>query len=77
MPTVHPWVRTCKNKLYLVSSLNFLLVASGYESEYAKYTGRLVYAPVAGEITYVDANKVVFKPDTEVNGSKKEITYTF
>jgi DNA-directed RNA polymerase subunit beta len=51
------------------------LVASGYESEYAKYTGRLVYAPVDGVVTYADANKIVFKPDTEVNGSKKEITY--
>jgi DNA-directed RNA polymerase subunit beta len=27
------------------------LVASGYESEYAKYTGRLVYAPADGVIT--------------------------
>lgn len=51
------------------------IVASGYESEYARYTGRLVYAPADGTVTYADATKIVFKPDTEVNGSKKEITY--
>ncbi len=51
------------------------VVASGYESEYAKYTGRLIYAPVDGEVTYVDASKVVFKPSEAVNGNKKEITY--
>jgi DNA-directed RNA polymerase subunit beta len=51
------------------------LVASGYESEYAKYTGRLIYAPADGVVTYVDATKLVFKPDEAVNGNKKEITY--
>jgi len=54
-------------------------VASGLESEYAKYTGRLIYAPANGEITFVDATKITFKPDTEVvvdgKSSKKEITY--
>jgi DNA-directed RNA polymerase subunit beta len=51
------------------------VVASGFESEFAKYTGRLIYAPVSGEITYVDAAKIIFKPDEAVNGNKKEITY--
>lgn len=46
------------------------LVASGYESEYAKYTGRLIYAPADGVISFVDATKVVFKPE-----GGKEITY--
>lgn len=51
------------------------IVASGFESEFAKFTGRLIYAPVSGEITYADASKIVFKPDEQVNGNKKEITY--
>jgi DNA-directed RNA polymerase subunit beta len=51
------------------------LVSTGYESEYAKHTGRLVYAPTNGEITFVDATTVTFKPDEAVNGSKKEITW--
>lgn len=51
------------------------LIASGYESEYAKYTGRLIYAPADGVVTFVDASKVVFKADAEIKGSKKEITY--
>jgi DNA-directed RNA polymerase subunit beta len=47
-------------------------VASGLEAEIAKYTGRLVYAPENGTVTYVDGNKITFKGDT----AKKEQTFT-
>lgn len=45
------------------------LVSTGMEEEAAKYTGRLVIAPEDGEITEVDARKIVLK-------GKKE-THTF
>ncbi len=45
------------------------LVATGIESDAARFSGRLVYAKEAGEVTFVDASKVVVK------GAKKEFTY--
>ncbi len=51
------------------------IVASGLESEYAKYTGRLVYAPANGEIVFADANKIEFIADTDKGNNKKKITY--
>ena len=46
------------------------LVATGMEKMAARFTGRLIYAPADGEITYADARKVTFKQD-----GKKEKTY--
>jgi len=45
------------------------LVATGIESDAARFSGRLIYAKEAGEVTFVDASKVVVK------GAKKEFTY--
>ncbi len=45
------------------------LVATGIEGESAKYSGRLIIAEESGEITYVDAKKIIVKSD------KKEHAY--
>ncbi len=45
------------------------LVATGIEEDAAKYSGRLAIAEESGEVTYVDASKIVIK------GDKKEHTY--
>ena len=37
------------------------LVATGIEADAAKYTGRLLYAPEDGEITYVSGNRIEMK----------------
>jgi DNA-directed RNA polymerase subunit beta len=47
------------------------IVASGLEADVARYTGRLIYAPEEGVVTYVDANKIIFKGET----AKKELTF--
>jgi DNA-directed RNA polymerase subunit beta len=46
------------------------LVATGIEEEAARYTGRLIYAEEAGEVTYLDSKKIVI-----TNDSKKEKEY--
>ena len=45
------------------------LVATGMEGEAAKHIGRLIIAPEAGEVKYVDAKKIIIKAD------KKEYVY--
>ena len=45
------------------------LVATGIEEQVARDSGRLVYAEEAGEVTYVDARKIIVK------GTKKDATY--
>lgn len=45
------------------------VVATGMEAEAAKHIGRLILAEEAGEITYVDAKKIILKAD------KKEYIY--
>jgi len=44
------------------------LLATGIETEAARYTGRLIYAKSAGVVEYVDGNKIEIK-----EGSKKRI----
>lgn len=44
------------------------LVATGIESDAAKYTGRLIYAEKNGEVSYVDGSRIEVK-----EGSKKRI----
>lgn len=45
------------------------LVATGIEEHLARNTGRLIFAPVAGEITYVDARRIEL---TDKDGKKHE-----
>ncbi len=47
------------------------LVATGIEESAAPYSGRLIIAEEAGEVTYVDASKIIIK-----NDKNKEHTYT-
>lgn len=47
------------------------LVATGIEELSAPYSGRLIIAEEAGEVTYVDASKIIVK-----NDKNKEHTYT-
>jgi len=41
------------------------LVATGIEEEAARYTGRLIYATEAGEVTYVDSKKIKITNDKD------------
>ena len=41
------------------------LVSTGIEEEVSRYTGRLIIAEEAGEVSYVDANKIVVSGKTE------------
>jgi DNA-directed RNA polymerase subunit beta len=46
------------------------LVATGIEEQAAKYTGRLIYAEEAGEVTYLDSKKIII-----TNDKNKETEY--